>query len=92
MERGRKKMIIDFVDNTFTEQDFIFASSQFLSYDLPDDWNDMKVNDFCDWLEEHAWFPYENTKGQQILLNIEDYARNLRLYVNNALAEQESIY
>ena len=51
MERGRRKMIIDFVDNTFTEQDFIFASSQFLSYDLPDDWNDMKVNDFCDWLE-----------------------------------------
>ena len=37
-------------------------------------------------------FPYEDTKGQQILLNIEDYARNLRLYVNNALAEQESIY
>ena len=59
-----------------------------MSYDLPDDWNDMTVNDFCDWLEEHAWFPYENTKGQQIL-NIEDYTGNIRLYVNNALAEQE---
>ena len=85
-------MIIDFVGNNFTERDFKFSAQQFLSYDLPDDWNDMSERKFYKWLEEHAWFPYENNEGRQIFLNIFDYAENIRLYVDNALAEQESIY
>ena len=52
----------------------------------------MSERRFYKWLEEHAWFPYENNEGRQIFLNMFDYAENIRLYVDNALAEQESIY
>ena len=63
--------------------DLIWASSHFLTDDLPlnfSDWSDKKLNNY---LINKAWAPFENMSAQDIFENIENLAKSMRGYIKN---------
>ena len=63
------------------EKDILWAASQFLYDDLPDnyrDWSEKELNYF---LEKNAWEPFEDWDGAKLWAHIEDLAVSMRKYV-----------
>ena len=63
------------------KQDLIFASSYYLFETLPNhfiDWEEDKLNE---WIEEHAWQPFENWEGEDLWIEIEKLADGVREYI-----------
>ena len=77
------------------EQDFEFVSGQFICDDLPKDWNKEGEIDnevFYTWLEQNAWYPYEDWSGEKIYGAIYDLAIDMRAYINAEKRDEESIF
>ena len=79
MERGRKMS----TDNQFLK-DVEFISGQFLCADLPKDWYvedkiDQEV--FYKWIEDNAWYPYDDWTGEKIYDAIVDFAVDMSAYI-----------
>ena len=64
------------------KQDFEWASSFYLSQDLPKDWDDMEEGKLFSTLEQLAWQPLENWDGASIWEEIENLAYSVRIYIN----------
>lgn len=62
-------------------KDFEFASSQYLSNELPDSWNSIVDEELYQWIESNAWYPYEEWSGERIYEAIVDLAIDLRAYI-----------
>ena len=62
------------------EKDVEFVSSQFLCSELPKDWYEMEAEKLYDFIEENAWYPYEDWDGEKIFSAIEDLAIDMRAY------------
>ena len=63
------------------EKDILWAASQFLYDDLPDnyrDWSEKELNYF---LEKNAWEPFEDWDGAKLWAHIQDLAVSMRKYV-----------
>ncbi len=77
------------------EKDVEFVSGQFLCADLPKDWNKEGEIDnevFYTWLEQNAWFPYEDWSGEKIFGAIIDLAVDMRAYIETEKKEDASVY
>jgi len=88
---GRRKMTND---RQF-EKDVEFISGQFLCADLPKDWNKEGEIDnevFYQWLEDNAWYPYEDWSGEKIYSAIVDLAVDMRAYIEIEKKDEASIY
>jgi hypothetical protein len=62
------------------EKDILWAASQFLYDDLPDnyrDWSEKELNYF---LEKNAWEPFEDWDGAKLWAHIQDLAVSMRKY------------
>jgi hypothetical protein len=63
------------------EKDILWAASQFLYDDLPDNYRDWSPDKFFNFLEKNAWEPFENWDGAALWAHIEDLAVSMRKYV-----------
>lgn len=62
-------------------QDFEWASSFYLSSDLPKNWDDMEDDKLFSTLEELAWQPFEYWEGEDIYNEIEKLSSSVRTYI-----------
>jgi hypothetical protein len=75
LQKGRIKLMDQ------KEKDILWAASQFLYDDLPDnyrDWSEKELNYF---LEKNAWEPFEDWDGAKLWAHIQDLAVSMRKYV-----------
>ena len=63
------------------KQDLIFASSYYLFESLPNEFVDWKEDKLNEWIEEHAWQPFEFWKGEDLWMEIEKLADGVRGYI-----------
>ena len=63
-------------------QDFEWASSFYLSHDLPKNWSDMEDDKLFSTLEQLAWQPFEYWDGESIYKEIESLSSSVRTYIN----------
>ena len=62
------------------EKDIIWAASQFLYEDLPEDYEKWSDEKFFKFLEDNAWQPFDNYSGQWLWCHIQDLAEQVRKY------------
>ena len=77
------------------EKDVEFVSGQFLCADLPKDWNKEGEIDnevFYQWLEDNAWYPYEDWNGEKLFGAIVDLAVDMRAYIELEKQRDASVY
>ena len=70
--------------------DIVWASGQFLTENLPDDydqWSNEKLDDFID---DHKWEPFENYDPSFIWEQIEHLALSVRNYMEDSNAKIQS--
>ena len=68
-------------DEPYTYQDFIWASSHFLTETLPPeykDWSDEELDDFVD---DNRWEPFEHHPTNEIINLIDSLAFSVREYI-----------
>ena len=63
------------------KQDLIFASSYYLFESLPNEFVDWKEDKLNEWIEEHAWQPFEHWEGDKLYIEIEKLADGVREYI-----------
>ena len=63
-------------------KDFEWASSFYLSSDLPKDWDVMEDDKLFSTLEQLAWQPFECWDGESIYREIENLSSSVRTYIN----------
>ena len=63
------------------DKDFEWASSFYLSQDLPKDWDVMEDDKLFSTLEELAWQPFEYWDGESIYKEIESLSSSVRTYI-----------
>ena len=72
-----------------------FVSGQFLCADLPKNWNvegEIDNEVFYQWLEDNAWYPYEDWSGEKLYGAIVDLAVDMRAYINLEKRDEASVY
>ena len=62
-------------------KDFEWASSFYLSHDLPKDWDVMEDDKLFSTLEELAWQPFEYWDAESIYKEIESLSSSVRTYI-----------
>ena len=62
------------------QKDIIWAASQFLYEDLPEDYEKWPDKKFFKFLEDNAWQPFDNYSGQWLWAHIQDLAVSMRKY------------
>jgi len=64
-------------------KDMIFASSFYLTKELPKNWGNWNEKKLNKYLTDHAWQPFEFDEAENIFENIEILASSLRSYIKN---------
>jgi len=62
------------------EKDILWAASQFLYDDLPDNYRDWSEKELHYFLEKNAWEPFAEWDGAKLWAHIEDLAVSMRKY------------
>jgi hypothetical protein len=62
------------------EKDILWASSQFLYDDLPNNWKDWSQKELYSFVEQHAWEPFQYWSGSKLWTHIIDLAESMRKY------------
>ena len=62
------------------EKDILWASSQFLYDDLPDNWKDWSEEKLFKFVEQNAWEPFADWDGAKLWAHIQDLAVSMRKY------------
>ena len=69
------------------EDFYIKASGEVLTDYLPEDWQGWEDEDLNEWVEKHAWEPYEWWSAKQLWKQIASVAHTLMNVYNSALEE-----
>ena len=69
----------------YEKRDFIAASGQVLTENLPENYNDENWSsdehtDIDEWITAHAWEPYENWEAKQLWDQIDSVAYTLKSF------------
>jgi len=73
-------------------KDFKWASSFYLSQDLPKDWDVMEDDKLFSTLEELAWQPFEYCDGESIYKEIESLSSSVRTYIKQENKNMSNTY
>ena len=68
------------------ESDIIWASGQFLTEPLPDDYDQWSNGDFDEFILTHLWEPFEDYDASFIWEQIEHLALSVRNYMEDSNA------
>ena len=63
------------VEMSKEDKKIINMSAQFLTEHLPDNFQDWEDEELYEWVEQHAWQPFENWSGKDLLEQIINCAR-----------------
>ena len=66
------------------ESDIIWASGQFLTEPLPDDYDQWSNGDFDEFILTHLWEPFEDYDASLIWEQIEHLALSVRNYIEDS--------
>ena len=66
------------------ESDIIWASGQFLTEPLPDDYDQWSNGDFDEFILTHLWEPFEDYDSSFIWEQIEHLALSVRNYIEES--------
>ena len=66
------------------ESDIIWASGQFLTEPLPDDYDQWSNGDFDEFILTHLWEPFEDYDASFIWEQIEHLALSVRNYIEES--------
>ena len=66
------------------ESDIIWASGQFLTEPLPDDYDQWSNGDFDEFILTHLWEPFEDYDASFIWEQIEHLALSVRNYIEDS--------
>ena len=66
------------------ESDIIWASGQFLTEPLPDDYDQWSNGDFDEFILTHLWEPFEDYDASFIWEQIEHIALSVRNYIEDS--------
>ena len=70
------------------ESDIIWASGQFLTEPLPDDYDQWSNGDFDEFILTHLWEPFEDYDASFIWEQIEHLALSVRNYIEDSNAKK----
>ena len=70
------------------ESDIIWASGQFLTEPLPDDYDQWSNGDFDEFILTHLWEPFEDYDPSFIWEQIEHLALSVRNYIEDSNAKK----
>ena len=70
------------------ESDIIWASGQFLTEPLPDDYDQWSNGDFDEFILTHLWEPFEDYDAAFIWEQIEHLALSVRNYIEDSNAKK----
>lgn len=78
------------IDTAYEKRAFIAAAGQVIIEDLPenydsDDWSHDEYDSIDEWLEGHAWQPYEHWSAKQLWEQIDSVAYTLKQFHKNEL-------
>ena len=63
------------------KNDIIWASGNYLCESLPNNFIDWTEKKLYNWIERHAWQPFEHWKGEEIFNEIDNLANSMNEYV-----------
>ena len=66
--------------NDYEKRAFIAASGQVLTKHLPEDFDKLDCSALDEWVECHAWEPFENWSANQLLQQIDSVSNTLRTF------------
>jgi hypothetical protein len=69
-----------------TDKDIIFASSFYLTKELPKNWSKWSNKKLNEYLEDHSWQPFQYDEADTIFDHISCLANSLRSYINKESA------
>ena len=70
------------------KSDIIWASGQFLTEPLPDDYDQWSNGDFDEFILTHLWEPFEDYDASFIWEQIEHLALSVRNYIEDSNAKK----
>lgn len=68
----------------------IQASGEYLTHELPNDWNQKTEDEQYKFVEDHAWQPFEHLDGEMLLVHIENSIDSLKYFLKELGVEIES--
>jgi len=66
------------------KSDIIWASGQFLTQGLPDDYDQLTNEELDDFIDDHKWEPFEDYDSSFIWEQIEHLALSVRNYMEDS--------